>query len=149
MLDELLRSSLVIMILIGIVALVLGYLVADRALRPLDRVTETAQRLSESTLHERIALRGPHDEVKRLADTFDAMLDRLHRVFDGQRRFIANASHELRTPWRSTVRSWRCRWRNPTPRPTSRRWPARCWPPTPATSGSSRGCSCWPSRSRN
>jgi signal transduction histidine kinase len=97
-LDEMLRYSLGIMILIGIIAVVLGYLVADRALRPLDRVTETAQRLSESTLHERIALRGPHDEVKRLADTFDAMLDRLHRVFDAQRRFIANASHELRTP---------------------------------------------------
>ncbi|MBT2232008.1 HAMP domain-containing protein [Nonomuraea sp. NEAU-A123] len=97
-LDEMLRSSLVIMILIGIIAFVLGYLMADRALRPLDRVTETARRLSESTLHERIGLRGPHDEVKRLADTFDAMLDRLHRVFEAQRRFIGNASHELRTP---------------------------------------------------
>ncbi|GLX00594.1 HAMP domain-containing sensor histidine kinase [Microtetraspora sp. NBRC 16547] len=97
-LDEAMRSSLIIMVLIGIIALMLGYLVADRALRPLDHVTETARRLSESTLHERIALRGPQDEVKRLADTFDAMLDRLHRVFDAQRRFIANASHELRTP---------------------------------------------------
>ncbi|MEU6409097.1 HAMP domain-containing sensor histidine kinase [Microbispora sp. NPDC046933] len=97
-LTDVLRSSVVVMILVGAVAVVLGYLVADRALRPLERVTETAQRLSESTLHERIALRGPQDEVKRLADTFDAMLDRLHRVFDAQRRFIANASHELRTP---------------------------------------------------
>ncbi|MBX6386427.1 MAG: HAMP domain-containing histidine kinase [Microbispora sp.] len=97
-LSDVLRSSVLVMVLVGVVAVVLGYLVADRALRPLDRVTETAQRLSESTLHERIALRGPEDEVKRLADTFDAMLDRLHRVFDAQRRFIANASHELRTP---------------------------------------------------
>ncbi|MEU4224738.1 HAMP domain-containing sensor histidine kinase [Nonomuraea sp. NPDC026600] len=97
-LNDMLRSSVVIMILIGVIAFVLGYLVADRALRPLDRVTETARRLSESTLHERIGLRGPHDEVRRLADTFDAMLDRLHRVFEAQRRFIGNASHELRTP---------------------------------------------------
>ncbi|MEV0146842.1 MULTISPECIES: HAMP domain-containing sensor histidine kinase [unclassified Nonomuraea] len=97
-LDDMLRSSAAIMVLLGVLAVVLGYLVADRALRPLDRVTETARRLSESNLHERIALDGPPDEVKRLADTFDAMLDRLHRVFEGQRRFIANASHELRTP---------------------------------------------------
>ncbi|WP_240808707.1 sensor histidine kinase [Microbispora catharanthi] len=97
-LTDVLRSSVIVMVLVGAVAVVLGYLVADRALRPLDRVTETAQRLSESTLHERIGLRGPQDEVKRLADTFDAMLDRLHGVFDAQRRFIANASHELRTP---------------------------------------------------
>ncbi|WP_310739265.1 HAMP domain-containing sensor histidine kinase [Microbispora sp. H10830] len=97
-LTDVLRSSVIVMVLVGVVAVVLGYLVADRALRPLDRVTETAQRLSESTLHERIELRGPQDEVKRLADTFDAMLDRLHGVFDAQRRFIANASHELRTP---------------------------------------------------
>ncbi|NUW32951.1 HAMP domain-containing histidine kinase [Nonomuraea sp. SMC257] len=97
-LADMLRSSALIMVLLGVLAVVLGYLVADRALRPLDRVTETARRLSESNLHERIALEGPPDEVKRLADTFDAMLDRLHQVFEGQRRFIANASHELRTP---------------------------------------------------
>ncbi|GGM83547.1 sensor protein CutS [Thermopolyspora flexuosa] len=96
--DEVLRYPVLVMIVVGVVALAFGHLVADRALRPLNRVTETAERLSESTLHERIALRGPNDEVKRLADTFDAMLDRLHRVFDAQRRFIANASHELRTP---------------------------------------------------
>ncbi|MDF2711317.1 MAG: hypothetical protein K0R62_6969, partial [Nonomuraea muscovyensis] len=97
-LQEMLGFSVVVMVLIGVVAVLLGHLVAGRALRPLDRVTDTALRLSEGNLHERIALDGPPDEVKRLADTFDAMLDRLHRVFDGQRRFVANASHELRTP---------------------------------------------------
>ncbi|MFI6299172.1 sensor histidine kinase [Nonomuraea sp. NPDC050790] len=97
-LNEVLQWSISAMVMIGLAAVVIGYLVADRALKPLNTVTETARRLSESTLHERIALEGPQDEVKRLADTFDAMLGRLHRVFDAQRRFIANASHELRTP---------------------------------------------------
>jgi signal transduction histidine kinase len=76
----------------------LGWLVAARALRPLKTITGTARRLSEETLHERIDLQGPPDELKELADTFDEMLARLDASFDSQRRFVANASHELRTP---------------------------------------------------
>jgi signal transduction histidine kinase len=97
-LQDLLQSSLLTVFALCLLAVVLGYLVAGRMLRPLQTVTATARRLSESTLHERIGLSGPRDEIKELADTFDGMLDRLHRAFDLQRRFIANASHELRTP---------------------------------------------------
>ncbi|MFC4531128.1 sensor histidine kinase [Sphaerisporangium dianthi] len=97
-LSDLFQNSAIIMLAVGALAIILGHLVADRALRPLRQVTETAERLSESNLHERIALAGPGDDVKRLADTFDAMLDRLQRAFDAQRRFVLNASHELRTP---------------------------------------------------
>jgi signal transduction histidine kinase len=76
----------------------LGWVVAGRVLRPLQRITATAKRLSERTLDQRIALDGPDDELKELADTFDQMLMRLDAAFDSQRRFAANASHELRTP---------------------------------------------------
>ena len=61
-------------------------------------MTATARKLSEENLHERIALDGPDDELKELADTFDAMLARLEAAFESQKRFVANASHELRTP---------------------------------------------------
>jgi signal transduction histidine kinase len=84
--------------LMAVASLGLGWLIAGRALRPVHRITNTARRLSEQTLHERIDLEGPDDELKELADTFDAMLGRLDRAFAGQRRFVANASHELRTP---------------------------------------------------
>ncbi|MET7402813.1 HAMP domain-containing sensor histidine kinase [Dactylosporangium sp. NPDC005572] len=84
-----------------IVAVAFSWLIAGRLLQPLHQVTETARRIAAAPdrgLHERIALAGPYDEVKELADTFDGMLARLDKSFDGQRRFIANASHELRTP---------------------------------------------------
>ncbi|MCW2886519.1 MAG: hypothetical protein QOE54_367 [Streptosporangiaceae bacterium] len=95
---QLVGRSLLALAGVGMIALVLGYFVADRALSPLQKVTSAARRLSESTLHERIALEGPKDEIKELADTFDAMLERLSQAFDSQRRFVGNASHELRTP---------------------------------------------------
>jgi signal transduction histidine kinase len=75
-----------------------GWWAAGRALRPLKRVTATARRVSDEQLDERLALDGPRDEVRELADTFDAMLDRLAAGIDRQRRFVANAGHELRTP---------------------------------------------------
>jgi signal transduction histidine kinase len=96
--SQLIGRSLLALAGVGVIALVLGYFVADRALSPLQKVTSAARRLSESTLHERIALEGPKDEIKELADTFDAMLERLSQAFDSQRRFVGNASHELRTP---------------------------------------------------
>jgi signal transduction histidine kinase len=102
-LATLLTQGGIALIVTSAVSIVVGWLVAGRLLRPLQQVTDTARRIAhapaaERGLHERIALHGPPDEIKELADTFDVMLQRLDRSFDGQRRFIANASHELRTP---------------------------------------------------
>jgi heavy metal sensor kinase len=80
------------------VAVVMGLFLAGRALRPMDLVRKTAQELGAGDLSRRIALGGPNDEIKRLADTFDGMLARLEASFRSQQRFVADASHELRTP---------------------------------------------------
>lgn len=97
-LNSLLIFSLLAVVGTLVFAVVLGWVLAGRALHPLHQVTETATRVADRSLHERIALSGPGDEVKELADTIDEMLERLDRSFDAQRRFVANASHELRTP---------------------------------------------------
>jgi signal transduction histidine kinase len=83
---------------IVVIAATGGYLLAKQALRPIARLTQTAQALSTETLDQRINLGGPDDELRELADTFDDMLSRLDQAFDSQRLFVANASHELRTP---------------------------------------------------
>jgi signal transduction histidine kinase len=86
------------MAVVAVAAVGFGWLMAGRALRAIRHITDTARRVAGSNLHERISLVGPRDELKELADTFDAMLERLDASFDGQRHFAANASHELRTP---------------------------------------------------
>ncbi|MEZ0113837.1 signal transduction histidine kinase [Catenulispora sp. EB89] len=81
-----------------VISVGLGWLLARRALRPLRTMALTAREISERSLHRRLAVPGPQDEIKGLADTFDGLLERLEDAFQAQRRFVANASHELRTP---------------------------------------------------
>jgi signal transduction histidine kinase len=102
-LNSLLTRGGVALGVVGMIAGGFGWLVAEQALRPVHDITATARRVAAGAstrrgLHERIALAGPRDEVKELADTFDDMLERLDRSFNAQRRFVADASHELRTP---------------------------------------------------
>ncbi|HUA39955.1 MAG TPA: HAMP domain-containing sensor histidine kinase [Streptosporangiaceae bacterium] len=95
---DLFISSLIALGIMTIVSAALGWLVAGRALRPVRQMTAAAQRISEDSLHERLAVTGPRDELKELGDTIDGLLGRLELAFTAQRRFVANASHELRTP---------------------------------------------------
>ena len=95
---RLLDDSLATLAALALGSAWLGWIMAGRALRPVHAITAAARRASQENLGERIALAGPDDELKELADTFDAMLARLDAAFASQRRFVANASHELRTP---------------------------------------------------
>jgi signal transduction histidine kinase len=97
-LDQLLIESGVAFGIMVVVSVGLGWLMAGRVLRPLRTITAAARRISARSLHQRIAMTGPDDELKELGDTFDQLLGRLDASFRAQRQFVANASHELRTP---------------------------------------------------
>ena len=97
-LRELVWQSSIALGLMAIVSIGLGWFVAGRMLRPVHEIAATARRITDERLEERIDLDGPPDDLKDLADQFDAMLDRLQTAFEAQREFVANASHELRTP---------------------------------------------------
>jgi signal transduction histidine kinase len=96
--QQLLIVSGIALAVIAVAAAAIGWLIAGRVLRPLRTITAAARRISASSLNERLALPGPDDELKELADTLDNLFARLEASFDAQRRFAASASHELRTP---------------------------------------------------
>jgi signal transduction histidine kinase len=97
-LHQLLVWSLVALAVMTAVAIALGWLVAGRVLAPLRTMTATTRRISQDNLHQRLALPGARDELRELGDTIDGLLARLEAAFASQRRFVANAAHELRTP---------------------------------------------------
>jgi signal transduction histidine kinase len=97
-LSELLAESGIALGIVGTASFALGWLIAGRVLRPVATITATARRISATSLHERLDLPGPDDELKELGDTLDDLFARLEASFAAQRHFVANASHELRTP---------------------------------------------------
>jgi signal transduction histidine kinase len=97
-LSTLLTESAIALGIMALASIGLGWLMAGRALRPVRTMSTRARGISERNLHERLSLEGPDDELMELAQTFDSLLGRLEGAFESQRRFVANASHELRTP---------------------------------------------------
>ncbi|MCX5331027.1 HAMP domain-containing sensor histidine kinase [Streptomyces sp. NBC_00140] len=97
-LHELLIESALALAVMTVFSLALGRLMAGRVLDPLRTMTAATRRISADNLHERLAVAGPDDELKAMADTIDAVLARLEGAFEAQKAFVANASHELRTP---------------------------------------------------
>ncbi len=92
------------LILLASGSLVAGWFLAGRMLRPATRLADAVEEISALNLEQRLAHQGPDDELKSIADAFDRMLERLDDAFERQRRFVADASHELRTPF-ATMRT--------------------------------------------
>ena len=91
-------AGLVTVTVLTAIALGGGWLIAGRVLRPLRTMTATARDISARNLHQRLAITGPDDEIRQLGQTLDGLFERLEASFQAQRNFVANASHELRTP---------------------------------------------------
>jgi signal transduction histidine kinase len=95
---QLLEQSGIALAIMAALSIALGWFAAGRVLRPLRTLNDRARTISATNLHKRLALTGPDDELKQLANTFDDLLGRLEASFQAQRQFVANASHELRSP---------------------------------------------------
>ena len=98
MLHQLVLQSAIALAIMLAASLALGWIIAGRVVRPIRVITGAAQNISATSLHERLELTGPDDELKKLGDTIDGLLGRLEGAFEAQRHFAANVSHELRTP---------------------------------------------------
>jgi len=97
-LNEVAKATILALVALFLLSIVVGWVMSGRVLRPVKEITDVAREIQASDLSRRIALEGPDDEITRLAATFDGMLERLDRAFASQRRFLADTSHDLRTP---------------------------------------------------
>lgn len=97
-LDEVARFTIIALVILFLLSLIVGWVMSGQVLRPVTEITTVAREIQASDLSRRIALEGPDDELKRLGDTFDEMLQRLDAAFSSQRQFLADTSHDLRTP---------------------------------------------------
>jgi len=104
-LHHLLVNSGISLAVVAVLALLLGWYIAGRLLAPVRTITATARRISAANLDERLALDDADEEFKQLGETLDDLFARLEAAFEAQRHFVANASHELRTPiaWEQTL----------------------------------------------
>ena len=97
-LNEVAKATILALVALFLLSIVVGWVMSGRVLRPVKEITNVARDIQASDLSRRIALEGPDDEITQLAATFDGMLERLDRAFSSQRRFLADTSHDLRTP---------------------------------------------------
>jgi signal transduction histidine kinase len=97
-LNQVAKATLLALAALFLLSMLVGWIMSGRVLKPVKDITEVARDIQASDLSRRIALEGPEDEITRLAATFDGMLERLDRAFSSQRRFLADTSHDLRTP---------------------------------------------------
>ncbi|MGH8915536.1 MAG: sensor histidine kinase, partial [Acidimicrobiia bacterium] len=97
-LNEVARFTIFALIALFLLSLIVGWVMSGRVLKPVGEITEVARDIQASDLSRRIVLEGPEDEMTRLASTFNGMLERLDQAFSSQRRFLADTSHDLRTP---------------------------------------------------
>ncbi len=97
-LNQVAKATLLALAALFLLSMVVGWVMSGRVLKPVEEITNVARDIQASDLSRRIGLEGPDDEITRLAATFDGMLERLDRAFSSQRRFLADTSHDLRTP---------------------------------------------------